>query len=182
MRTRTSVGLHAALALACFSFNSAVAQGPGSPNPATVTPESLPQVLTNLGYEPKSLGDQSWYVIVERPGYVLPVRLSLSSDGSKLWFGSKLGTVDTERLPPQIYQGLLSRETGAARFYICDCANCEKRPEKELFLSQPTPNRYLTPAHFRQELESFCSNAIRLDGRWRPAVTPAGAAAPSAAR
>ncbi len=182
MRSRTSAGLSAALVLACFSLNTAAAQGPAPSTPETVTPESLPQTFINLGYEPKDLGDRAWYVLVERSGYTLPVRCALSSDGSKLWFSSKLGMVDPDRLPSRIYRGLLSRETGTARFYLCDCGDCEKRPEKELFLSQQIPNRYLTPPHLRQELENFCSNAIRLEGLWKPAVTPIRAPAPSAAR
>jgi hypothetical protein len=136
-----------------------------------LTAVTLPQILTNLGYEPKDLHDGSWYVTVERSGFVLPVRVALSSNGSKLWFSSKLGTVDPDRLSARVYRGLLSRDTGTSRFYICDCAECEKQVEKELFLSQPTPNRSLSPAQVRQELDSFCDTAIRLEGLWKPAIS-----------
>jgi hypothetical protein len=172
MRTRRSLCAAAALTLACFCFKSATAQVTPAPAPAAVlTTATLPQILTNLGYEPKDLHDGSWYVTVERSGFLLPVRVVLSSNGAKLWFSAKLGSVDPDRLSVRVYRGLLSRDTGTARFYICDCEECEKHEEKELFLSQPMPNRSMSPTQVRQELDSFCENAVRLEGLWKPALS-----------
>jgi hypothetical protein len=174
MKKRLAVAATLALAAALVAgpLKSAGAED-GTAIPGAVTRETLPQMLTNLGYEPKMLGDGTPYITMKAADLTLYVRVSLSGDGRKVWLSSNCGAVNPERVAPANLRKLLARDTGTARFYLCDCDACQKKTEKDLYVSQPVDNRMLTPAALRAELEDFAGNVARTAPLWQPCTAPA---------
>jgi hypothetical protein len=166
MKTLAAATLVLAATLFAGPLQTASAQG-GTEVPGAVTRETLPQMLTNLGYEPKTLGDGATCITMKTAEFTLFVRVSLSSDGRKVWLASNCGAVNPERVAPARLRNLLARDTGTARFYLCDCDACLKKTEKDLYVSQPVDNRSLTAQALRAELDDFAGSVVRTAPLWQ---------------
>ncbi len=162
----------AVLACAAISQGQTLSQGLSEEK---ITAESLPKLLSSLGYEPTKVGETTQRLTIERDKFKFVLNLSVSGNAKKVWMSSYLVEIpDLSKVPARLYSDLLlsNSEVGPAHFYLV------KVGEKNwLKMGFALDNRNITPAYLRGEIDWFLermSQTAKLwdKAAWEAAKTP----------
>jgi uncharacterized protein (TIGR03067 family) len=119
------------------------------PAPKKLTHDELVKMVNRFGYEVKALDKTFTQVTIDRSGWRSVVRLSLSVDGTALWFDSWLLTTSfPEAVPAETWRKLMARNDEL--FPVAFTLN---RTNKKLFLTHTIANADVTPTVLRENLE-----------------------------
>lgn len=114
-----------------------------------LTKETLPKLLENMGYEPKSLGTAQ-LIQIARDGCHFPVRVFVDTETGRVWMAAELAVdlPETDAIPKETLFTLLqlNSKLGPSFYMIHD---------RRLFLSRTLDNQDVTAAKLRRELEQF---------------------------
>jgi len=97
MKSITAAGAFAVLALCAFGGVYEAQAQAGMACAGVLKNDCLPQTLTDMGLEPKPLGE-GYLILIERDGWKLYVDLIISSDNTKVGFNSNLGDVNEQKV------------------------------------------------------------------------------------
>lgn len=162
-------------------------QPAGPPKPpaeaAPLTEESLQQMLTLMGYEPKvekTASSNIYTLTIKRDTWTYVVQVSLSPNKSKLWLSGWLGELPpNEKIPVEKLLDLLegSWNYGPTHFRYY-------KKFRQINLGLCLENRNVTSPHLRENLEDFMDTMKKTELLWnakkwenKPEVTvgkPAG--------
>jgi hypothetical protein len=162
MRSITAAGAFAVLALCAFcGVHEAQAQA-GVACAGVLKNDCLPQTLTDMGLEPKPLGE-GYLILIERDGWKLYVDLIISSDNTKVGFNSNLGDVNEQKVSAAQWMGLLaSNKDIDPSVFFYDAA------KKKLYIHRVLDNRSMTPAILREQLDRFLADIRNSEKIWSP--------------
>lgn len=116
----------------------------------TLTKSNLKATLENLGFETKDLGADSYQITLTQ-GATVPISVSLSQDGSRIWlitfFGEKVLSNYTS---DKLIKFLQSNRNMGVSFFALN--------GNKLQMLHPIENRNITPVILRKEIESQTRN------------------------
>jgi hypothetical protein len=159
--------LTAGLMTAVFLANPVQADDDDSPKPpskpapkaeAALTDEALGVMLEQMGYEPKTQGDANgtfYFINIEHNGWTLPYTVELSPNKKFVWTSISILTLPEGQQPtPEVLQKLMEQndDLGPAKISY-------RKQSRKIMLSLPLLNRGVTPALFRDQLNSLNNNA-----------------------
>jgi hypothetical protein len=166
MRTSTTIGL--AILLGCASSGAqagfpekGLVESPES-NPAQLTDDTLKQMLTGMGYEPKAL-HKGFLLAIKQDTWTINMQVVLSPDQNKMGMNANLGKVeDTAAVPASTWLQLLisNGDIDPSAFYY-------DKDQKKLYLHRSFDNRGITPAILRREIDSFSSQVRSTEDLWK---------------
>jgi len=142
-----------------------------APAPGALTVESLKEMLDTLGYDiEKERKDEKGNVF----GYQLKVNsakygshpcVSLSVDGTNLWFTQSLGKVpDPASVPTKILLNMLS-----ANDLIYPVSFCYGEKFNNFYIVSMIANKGVKPKDMRQRIDQLTSVSEGYDHLWNPA-------------
>lgn len=143
--------------------------------PKRLANDELVKMLNKFGYEVKVLDKTFTQVTVDRQGWRSVVRLSLSTDGTVVWFDAWLGTLTfPDAVPADAMRKLLAKNEA-----IYPVAFTVNKSNKRLYLTHSIANADLTPAILREHLELIDKTIEETKGVWAlsnfvPPVTAEG--------
>jgi hypothetical protein len=160
LMTILSTGLMAAI----FLVNPVKADDDDSPKPPSkpapkaaataLTDESLGVMLEQLGLEPKTQNDKNgdyYFINIEHNGWTLPYTVELSPNKKFVWISISILTLPEGQLPTgDVLQKLMEENDNLGPAKIAYRKNSRK-----IMLSLPLLNRGVTPAIFREQLNSL---------------------------
>ncbi|RYG24621.1 hypothetical protein EON82_10050 [bacterium] len=118
-----------------------------------VTAETLPKLLSGLGYEPTKVDQAIQRITIERDKFTFRLNFSVSGNTKKVWMSTYLVELpDLSKVPAKsLADALLTNsEIGPAHFYLA------KVGEKVwLKMGFALDNRNITPAYLRGEIDWF---------------------------
>ncbi len=147
------IRLLSAFVVAALSFalcaKAVPAQEKAKENRLSLT--EMKTMFENMGYEPKELSPTSFEVKIESNNQTNHVVMTLSPDGSNVWFNAYLVEVkNPEQVPAKAWLNLLeeSQRVGPSHFvYYGDI--------KRIYLVRPMANIDITPVRMRATLNQF---------------------------
>jgi hypothetical protein len=134
-----------------------------------LTPDDLGKLLTDMGYEPKKIDDNTYEVIIKRDGWAVYLRCCFSSDKTKLWLISSLGDIkDINQAPADVLANLLiaNFNHGPSAFYLED-ADANNKAAKRLKIGRPVDNRAITASILRQQIDAIFSTIRETKDLWK---------------
>lgn len=127
-----------------------------------LTEENLKQMLDNMGFEPKKVGN-GYQISIKRDTWTFYIHLILSGDKSKIGLNANLGLVENpDAVTAEQWKNLLiSNGNIDPSFFFFD------KDSKRLYLHRVLDNRGITPSFFRQQIENFCANIKDTGDLWK---------------
>lgn len=122
--------------------------------------EEIKGMLTNLGFEPKDLGDNIYEITVTKGDWDVFISVSLSRSKTKMWLVVNLGNFgEKSKGDPKKLYALLQKNTDIqpAQFYVRGDG---------LRLGLPLDNRGLTPALIRKEIDTLVDHTAKTEALW----------------
>lgn len=174
---KTIKTLLAALMISMFSLNAARAEpkadepkpAQGATIPGQLTPDSLKEMLTNLGYdfdvEKTTNGNFLHFVKVARKGMNYEVNVNISSNKQKLWCSVALADVKPEHATQsdKLLKLLeLNQKIGPSHFYYYP-------PHKMFYIAKPMDNRGITAKLLRENIDSIMETVVTYETDWNVA-------------
>jgi hypothetical protein len=184
MRTQISWLLASLVALACGT--AALADDPpaksAAPRPPeekktapassgrALTPETLPEFLENMGYEPKVLESKSCELKIETGTWTVYVTVGVSPNQQHVWLSASFPVVpDPAKIPASVLRRMLEENDsiGPAHFVF-------NKSQKRFYIYRAIDNHGVTPARFRSELAKFSGLIPQTSQLWDPKKWPTG--------
>lgn len=123
--------------------------------------DSLKQMLTTMGYEPKALS-KGFLLAIKQDTWTINMQVVISGDQRKLGLNANLGKVeDPDSVTAARWLNLLisNGDIDPSAFYY-------NKEQKKLYLHRSFDNRAATPAVLRQEIDNFASNVRQTEKLW----------------
>jgi uncharacterized protein (TIGR03067 family) len=131
--------------------------------PKRLTNDELVKMVTRFGHEVKVLDKTFTQVTIDRPGWRSVLRLSLSTDGTNIWFDAWLVTTNfPEAVPAETWRKLMARNDGL--FPVAFTLN---KTTRKLYLTHTIPNADVTPAVLREHLELLDKSLEQTRALWK---------------
>ena len=131
-------------------------------DPSQLSAESLRDMLSGMGYEPKKLS-KGFLLAIKQDDWTINLQVVLSSDKRKMGLNANLGKVDDPgAVPADTWLQLLIRngDLDPSAFYY-------DKDQKKLYLHRSFDNRNVSPAILRKEIENFASNVRSSSDLWK---------------
>lgn len=128
----------------------------------SLTDESVREMLTTMGYEPKKL-DSGSLISIKRDDWTYHIQVVLSKDGTKLGFNSNLGLIDDlEKITAEQWRNLMisNGEIDPSFFFL-------EKDSKKLYLHRSIDTRGLEAAYLRKQIDNFCGNIKNTADLWK---------------
>jgi len=130
--------------------------------PAQLDGESLRQMLTNMGLEPKTLS-KGFLIAIKRDTWTFNMQLVVSTDKTKIGMNANLGGVENPDAVTAAQWKALMIANGNIdpSFFFFDAE------QKKLYLHRSLDNRTLTPAYLREQIDLFVGNVKNTGDLWK---------------
>ena len=163
-RSLTAAALCAALALASGDVSPPRAKADDPPaGPKRLTNDELVKMVTKIGYDVKVLDKTFTQVTIERSGWRSVLRLSLSTDGTVVWFDAWLATATfPDAVPADTWRKLLAKNEA-----LHPVAFTFSKANKRLYLTHSIANANLTPALLREHLDLLDQSVEQTQPLWK---------------
>lgn len=142
----------------------AFAPAPGrADDPKRLTNDELVKMVTRLGHDVKVTDKTFTQVTVDRPEWRSVVRLSLSTDGTVVWFDAWLATATfPDAVPAETWRKLLAKNEA-----LHPVAFVFNKTSKRVYLTHSVPNANLTPAVLREHLDLIDKSIEQTQELWK---------------
>jgi hypothetical protein len=117
----------------------------------------LGQILDDMGYEYKKVGESAYDVVLTRDGWTIYLRLAFSSDKTRLWLVSSLETIeDVTQAPHEILVKLMEANNShsPSAFYMYNPKDQKKPGLRYLKIGRPVDNRGINARTLRAEIDA----------------------------
>jgi S1-C subfamily serine protease len=126
----------------------------------------LRSILSNMGYAVKAVpsagGASLFAIIIEQQDWRLPVYLSRSGDGGRIWITMTLCSLASlDEIPRERQLEMLAANQNTGPVHFSYAASL-----KELRLNNIVENRSVTPAILREEIDRLIATAVRTASTW----------------
>jgi hypothetical protein len=131
----------------------------------------LGQILEDMGYDAKKVGDTTYDVVLKRDGWTIYLRLSFSTDGSRLWVVSSLADIeDASKIPNQVLVDLLeaTQAHSPSSFYLYNPKDAKKPAFRYLKIARPVDNRGINSRTLRAEIDTLFTSIRDTKALWMP--------------
>lgn len=123
---------------------------------------SLLQMLSDMGYEPKKL-KQGYVVAIKQGEWTYNVQFVISANREKIGLNANMGTVeDASAVTANQWMNLLAANTDTAPSFFYYNKN-----NKVLYMHRVLDNRALTSNILRQQVEAFTANIKDTADLWK---------------
>lgn len=133
-----------------------------APSQAQLTNDTLKDMLTSMGYEPKPLS-KGFLLAIKQDTWTINMQIVLSPDRNKMGLNANLGKVeDPASISADTWLQLLisNGDMDPSAFYF-------DKDQKKLYLHRSFDNRGITPASLRREIDNFASNVRSTEELWK---------------
>lgn len=134
-----------------------------------LTPNSIPPLLTGLGFEPKESATGTWEITSARGGLDVPIAVALSKSGRKLWMTVFLAELDDKRRADA--GGLLellrkNYEIQPAQFFVVREVPASGPVKDSLKIAVALDNRGITPVELKREIDKLTDDVVSSRTLW----------------
>ena len=134
-----------------------------------LTPNSIPPLLTGLGFDPKESGAGTWDITSTRGGLDVPIAVALSKSGRKLWMTVFLAEFDDKKRADAV--GLLELlrknfEIQPAQFFVVKEEPASGPIKDSLKVAVALDNRGITPADLKREVDKLTDDVVNSRTLW----------------
>jgi hypothetical protein len=141
----------------------------GGPAQGELTANSIPPLLTGLGFDPKPSGTGTWDIVSSRGGLDVPIAVALSQSGRKLWMTVFLAELDDKwRADPAKLLELLRKnyEIQPAQFFIVKDAPASGPVKDSLKVAVALDNRGILPVDLKREIDKLTDDVVSSRVLW----------------
>ena len=134
-----------------------------------LTPNSIPPLLTGLGFTPKESGAGTWEITSTRGGLDVPIAVALSKSNRKLWMTVFLAEFDDKRRADAVALLELLRKNfdiQPAHFFVVKEEPASGPIKDSLKVAVALDNRGITPADLKREIEKLSDDVVGSRALW----------------
>ena len=153
----------AGLATGAMLLSSNASQG-------ELTPNSIPPILTGLGFDPKPSGTGTWDIVSTRGGLDVPIAVALSQSGRKLWMTVFLAEFDDKARAdaPRLLELLRKNfETQPGHFFVVKDAPTSGPVKDSLKMAIALDNRGIVPSDLKREIDKLTDDVVASQSLWQ---------------
>ena len=140
-----------------------------SPTQGELTPNSIPPLLTGLGFDPKESGAGTWDIVSTRGGLDVQIAVALSQSGRKLWMTVFVADLDDKwRADSAKLLELLRKnyEIQPAQFFVVKDAPTAGPVKDSLKVAVALDNRGILPSDLKREIDKLTDDVVGSRSLW----------------